>query len=49
VKQEDKTTIIRCRNQTFQLSAIAGLLGVLIYALINGDRVNSLRENRAIE
>lgn len=33
----------RRRNQTFQLSAIAGLLGVLIYSLINGDKVKALR------
>ena len=29
--------------------AITGLLSVLIYALINGDKVNSFRENQAIE
>jgi hypothetical protein len=28
---------------TFQLSAITGLLGVLVYALINEDKVKALR------
>ncbi len=41
-------TTKRRRNQTFQLSAIAGLLGVLIYALINEDKVKALRESRII-